>query len=48
MAARLATADGPADNAGRWPEALWSIVVESGATRWALPADRRRCGSATG
>ncbi len=38
MAARLAAADGPADEAGTWPEALWSIVVEAGATRWALPA----------
>ncbi len=38
MTARLAAADGPADEAGTWPEALWSIVVEAGATRWALPA----------
>jgi alkylation response protein AidB-like acyl-CoA dehydrogenase len=38
MAARLAAADGPADEAGTWPEELWSIVVEAGATRWALPA----------
>ena len=38
MAARLAAADGHADEAGIWPEALWRIVVEAGATRWALPA----------
>jgi alkylation response protein AidB-like acyl-CoA dehydrogenase len=37
-AARLAAADGPADAEGTWPEALWSIVAEAGATRWALPA----------
>lgn len=37
LAARLAEADGPADEAGAWPERLWSILVESGATRWALP-----------
>ena len=38
MAVRLAGADGPADEAGTWPESLWSILVEAGATRWALPA----------
>jgi alkylation response protein AidB-like acyl-CoA dehydrogenase len=37
-AASLAAADGPADEAGTWPEALWHIVVEAGANRWALPA----------
>jgi alkylation response protein AidB-like acyl-CoA dehydrogenase len=36
--ARLAAADGPADEEGTWPEALWRIVVEAGANRWALPA----------
>ncbi len=35
---RLAEADGPADLAGTWPERLWSILVEAGATRWSLPA----------
>ncbi len=38
MAARLAAADGPADAEGTWPEALWSILIDAGATRWALPA----------
>ena len=34
----LAAADGPADEAGTWPEQLWEIVVAVGAHRWALPA----------
>jgi butyryl-CoA dehydrogenase len=38
LVANLAEADGPADEAGVWPERLWEIVVEAGATRWALPA----------
>jgi butyryl-CoA dehydrogenase len=38
MAAALTEADGPADEAGSWPDVLWSILVEAGATRWALPA----------
>lgn len=38
MAARLAAADGPADEAGVWPEALWEILLDSGVTRWSLPA----------
>ena len=37
MTARLAEADGPADDLGEWPEALWSILLDAGATRWALP-----------
>ena len=37
MAGRLAEADGPADESGEWPEALWSLLVELGAPRWALP-----------
>jgi alkylation response protein AidB-like acyl-CoA dehydrogenase len=39
MTARLAEADGAADEAGTWPEDLWNVLVEAGATRWALPAD---------
>jgi butyryl-CoA dehydrogenase len=35
--ARLAEADGPADEAGTWPEALWNILIDAKATRWALP-----------
>jgi butyryl-CoA dehydrogenase len=38
MAVQLAGCDGPADEAGAWPEALWNILVAAGATRWALPA----------
>src|ERR1700712_182484 len=34
---RLSEADGPADLAGDWPESLWSILVDAGATRWVLP-----------
>ena len=37
-AASLSAADGPADAEGTWPEALWRIVSEAGANRWALPA----------
>jgi alkylation response protein AidB-like acyl-CoA dehydrogenase len=37
MTARLAEADGPADEAGTWPEPLWGLLVAAGATRWALP-----------
>jgi alkylation response protein AidB-like acyl-CoA dehydrogenase len=37
-AGRLAAADGPADAKGVWPETLWRIAREAGATRWALPA----------
>ena len=36
LAASLAEADGPADLAGSWPEALWSLVQQAGATRWSL------------
>ncbi|MFO0955990.1 MAG: acyl-CoA dehydrogenase family protein [Isosphaeraceae bacterium] len=35
--ARLAGADGPADESPAWPERLWQILKEAGATRWALP-----------
>src|SRR5437764_8035483 len=41
--AALDEADGPADEAGTWPERLWATVVAAGAHRWALPgagADR--------
>src|SRR5262249_41977621 len=38
IAARLAAADGPADDLGTWPGTLWSILVEAGASSWALPA----------
>jgi butyryl-CoA dehydrogenase len=33
----LADADGPADELGTWPDVLWKIVLEAGATRWSLP-----------
>jgi alkylation response protein AidB-like acyl-CoA dehydrogenase len=35
--AALARADGPADEAGTWPDRLWEIVDNAGATRWSLP-----------
>jgi alkylation response protein AidB-like acyl-CoA dehydrogenase len=34
---RLVAADGPADEAGTWSEALWRIVEDGGMTRWSLP-----------
>src|SRR5437870_936692 len=34
----LAVEDGPSDDAGTWPNGLWSILESAGATRWALPA----------
>jgi alkylation response protein AidB-like acyl-CoA dehydrogenase len=37
LVASLAREDGPADAAGSWPEGLWRLLVEAGATRWALP-----------
>ena len=36
----LSAADGPADEEGTWPEGLWSLLVDHGATRWALPTDQ--------
>jgi alkylation response protein AidB-like acyl-CoA dehydrogenase len=33
----IADADGPADEAGTWPDDLWRRVVALGATRWSLP-----------
>ncbi len=36
---KLAAADGPADAAGTWPEALWRLIQDGGATRWSLPRD---------
>jgi len=35
----LAAKDGPADAAGTWPEALWRLIQDGGATRWSLPRD---------
>jgi alkylation response protein AidB-like acyl-CoA dehydrogenase len=37
LATRLSSLDGPADEAGDWPEALWAVLLEHGASRWALP-----------
>jgi alkylation response protein AidB-like acyl-CoA dehydrogenase len=42
--ASLAQADGPADLAGTWPQALWTLVQQAGATRWSL--DREFGGAA--
>jgi alkylation response protein AidB-like acyl-CoA dehydrogenase len=37
LVAALGEQDGPADAAGTWPEGLWSMLSESGATRWSSP-----------
>lgn len=39
LVANLTREDGPADAAESWPEGLWQLLVEAGATRWALPRD---------
>ncbi|WP_435010225.1 acyl-CoA dehydrogenase [Tundrisphaera lichenicola] len=39
LVARLSDADGPADQAGLWPQELWSILEAAGASRWALPRE---------
>ncbi|WP_165244239.1 acyl-CoA dehydrogenase family protein [Paludisphaera soli] len=36
----LRAADGPADLAGVWPEAMWSRLVEDGVLRWSVPAEQ--------
>lgn len=36
---RLAAEDGPADDAGIWPERLWGALVECGAPLWLLPPE---------
>jgi alkylation response protein AidB-like acyl-CoA dehydrogenase len=33
----LAALDGPADEAGVWPDAVWDALLKSRATHWALP-----------
>ena len=35
---KLAALDGPADEAGVWPEPLWAALSASHVSRWALPA----------
>src|SRR5262249_42131755 len=47
MEARLAAADGAAGERGTWPEELWSILIEAGATRWALPPAAVGAGAVT-
>jgi butyryl-CoA dehydrogenase len=37
LVARLAAADGPADEAGVWPAELWAILTAAGGARWSLP-----------
>ncbi len=39
LSRRLGDGDGPADEAGSWPEGLWAILKEAGATRWSLPRE---------
>ena len=36
---RLAELDGSADEAGVWPEALWSELVGAGVHRWSIPSE---------
>ncbi|MDR3619369.1 MAG: acyl-CoA/acyl-ACP dehydrogenase [Paludisphaera borealis] len=35
----LRAADGSADIAGEWPETLWGLLVDAGATRWSIPTE---------
>ena len=37
LVAALAAEDGPADDAGVWPAALWGLIEKEGATHWSLP-----------
>lgn len=37
LTARLSILDGPADEAGVWPSALWSTLLEFEVPRWSLP-----------
>ena len=39
LVANLAREDGPADAAGSWPEGLWQLLVQAGATRWSFPPE---------
>src|SRR6516165_10822362 len=38
LTARLAVLDGPADEAGVWPSALWSTLLDFEVPQWSLPA----------
>ncbi|MDR3636811.1 MAG: hypothetical protein P4L84_23605 [Isosphaeraceae bacterium] len=37
MTVCLAAADGPADEAGVWPQALWEVLLAARAPGWSLP-----------
>ncbi len=39
LVADLAAQDGAADAAGTWPEPLWRLIQDRGATLWSLPRD---------
>ncbi len=39
VAGQLAEADGPVDDGLKWPEQLWSLLENAGATRWSLPEE---------
>lgn len=39
LTAALRDADGPADLSGAWPETLWRLLTDAGATRWSIPAE---------
>jgi len=49
VVAALGAEDGPADEAGTWPERLWQVVTDANATRWLLPEslDGEGCDRAT-
>jgi alkylation response protein AidB-like acyl-CoA dehydrogenase len=35
----LTAADGLADLSGEWPETLWGLLADAGATRWSIPRE---------
>jgi alkylation response protein AidB-like acyl-CoA dehydrogenase len=39
LVSELAAGDAAADEAGTWPEALWSALVGAAANRWVIPPD---------
>jgi len=46
LTVRLATLDGPADEAGVWPIELWGELVAAGVSRWSIPAGHGGAGVA--
>src|SRR5258708_2603665 len=39
LSARLAALDGPCDESGQWPDALWTSLTAFDAPRWSMPAE---------